>query len=86
MFHYVTPLFGFLSRFRAFKVLLAFVVGKVFFLGFLRVTYQETSANQWYIGRLALDYFALCSTSDAAPSSFVPRFQRSGDSNFFFAS
>ena len=48
--------------------------------------YQDLSANQWYIARLALDYSALRSTSDAAPSSHVPRFQRSGDSILFFAS
>ena len=49
--------------------------------------YQDLSANRWYTARLALAYFALSHTSDAAPSSFVSRFQRSGDcSLFFFAS
>ena len=47
---------------------------------------RDLSAHQWYIARLALDYFALSSTSDAAPSNDVPRFQRSGDSSLFFAS
>ena len=42
--------------------------------------------SRWYIARLALDRFALVSTSDAAPSSFVPRFQPSGYSSLFFAS
>ena len=47
---------------------------------------RDLSAHQWYIARLALDYFALSSTSDAAPSNDVPRFQRSGDSYVFFVS
>ena len=33
-----------------------------------------------------LRLFALSSTRDAAPSSFSPRFQLSGDSSLFFAS
>ena len=47
---------------------------------------QDLSTDQWHTDRLALAYFALSSASDAAPSSFVPRFQRSGDSSLFFAS
>ena len=43
-------------------------------------------ANQWYIARLALAYLALSYTCDAALSSFISRFQRSGDSSLFFAS
>ena len=41
--------------------------------------YKNLKAIQWYITRLVLDYFALSSTSDAACSSLVSRFQRSGD-------
>ena len=46
--------------------------------------YQDLSANPWHNARPALAYFALSFTSYAAPSSFVPRFQRSGFSSFFF--
>ena len=47
--------------------------------------YQELSANQWYIARLALLYAAPSCPSDAASSSFVLRFQRPGGSSLFFA-
>ena len=88
MFCCLTALFGFLSRFRTFGVLGALAVGRVMFLVFLRVSYQNLSANQWHFARLAFAHFVLINsyTSDAAPSSFVPRFQRSGDSSLFFAS
>ena len=45
--------------------------------------YQDLSANQWYTARLALAHLALSHTIDAAPSSFVSRFQRSGDGSLF---
>ena len=69
-----------------FEVFRAFAVGRVLFPYFFVFHYQDLSANQWYIARLALDYFALSSASDAAPSGFVPCFQGSGDSSLFFAS
>ena len=47
---------------------------------------QDLSGSQWCIARLAFAYLALSHTSDAALSSFVPRFQRSGDFSLFFAS
>ena len=55
---------------------------------FLCASVPGPFSQSWYIGRLlvTLDYFALSSTSDAAPSSFVPRFQRSGDSSVLFGS
>ena len=84
LFHYITPSFSFLSRFRTFAVLRAFAVGRVIFIIFLRVSVPGPF-NQWYIAILALACFARSSTSDAAPSSFVPRFQCSGDSSLFFA-
>ena len=55
----------------------AFTVGRVIFLVFLSVSVPGPF-SQWYIARLALNYFALSSASDAAASGFVPRFQRPG--------
>ena len=69
MFHYITSLFGLHSLFRTFQVIRAFAVGRVKFLISLRVRYQGLSAKQWFIARLVLDYFAVSSASDAAPSS-----------------
>ena len=60
-------------------------VGKCFLYSFV-FQCQDLSANQWYLTRLALDYLAPSSMSDTAPSGFVPRFQRSGDSSLLFAS
>ena len=40
--------------------------------------------GQWYIARLALAFLAFSSASDAAPSSFAPRFQRPGGSSLIF--
>ena len=67
-----------------FEVLRALEVGRVIFLVFLCVLVTG-SFSQWYIARLALAYFPLSSTNDAASLSFVPSFQSSGDSSLFFA-
>ena len=85
VFRYLSPPFGFRSRFSTFGELCAFAVGSVISIHFT-FQFQDLSVSQWYITRLALAYLALSHTSDAALSSFVPRFQRSGDFSLFFAS
>ena len=77
--------FGLPSRFRTFGKLRAFAVGRVFFVVCLCVAVPRPF-SRWYIARLALDCFALVSTSDAAPSSCVSRLQPSGGSRLLFAS
>ena len=85
VFRYLTPPFGFLSRFLAFGVLRAFAVGRVVFLYSFVFQYEDLSASQWYIARLALVRVAPSFASDATSSSFVSRFQRPGGSSLFFA-
>ena len=83
--HYLSPPSRFFRVFvpGTFGVLRAFAEGRIILVPFFVFKYQDLSANQWYIARLALAYLVLSHTSDAALSIFVPRFQRSGDCSFF---
>ena len=73
MFCAIPPPLGFPSDFRTFEMLRAFGVGRVIFLVCLCVSVPGPF-SRWYIARLALDYFALSSTSDAAPLSLLLAF------------
>ena len=82
----IPPRLVFLCVFRTLEVPRAFAACRViFFLVSLVFRYQELSANQWYIARLALVRVAPSFASDATSSSFVSRFQRPGGSSLFFA-